>query len=262
MARIFISGSSTGLGLMAGQLLVAQGHRVVLHARTGKRADDARRALPQAEAVVTGDLATIAAAKDLAAQAKALGRFDAVIHNAGVGYQEPCRLTADGLPQVFAVNMLATYILTALIERPKRLVYLSSGMQPACRCQSRGHSLAQAALEWIDGVRGEQAARRHAGFRYCAPLARGAVQCRKARPGCNQDGRPRRVGRLAAGARHPDLACREQRSGCAHDGRLLLSSQAAAAEPADRRCRASGNASRHLPGALGRGYEMTGRMGC
>jgi NAD(P)-dependent dehydrogenase (short-subunit alcohol dehydrogenase family) len=128
MARIFITGSSTGLGLMAGQLLVEQGHRVVLHARNRKRADDARRGLPRAEAVVTGDVETIAAAKDVAAQVNALGRFDAVIHNAAVGYQEPHRLTLDGLPQVFAVNTLATYILTALIERPKRLVYLSSGM--------------------------------------------------------------------------------------------------------------------------------------
>jgi NAD(P)-dependent dehydrogenase (short-subunit alcohol dehydrogenase family) len=75
MARIFISGSSTGLGLMAGQLLVEQGHRVVLHARNGKRADDIRRALPQAEEVVTGDLETIAAAKNVAAQVNALGRF-------------------------------------------------------------------------------------------------------------------------------------------------------------------------------------------
>jgi nucleoside-diphosphate-sugar epimerase len=33
MARIFITGSSTGLGLMAAELLVAQGHQVVLHAR-------------------------------------------------------------------------------------------------------------------------------------------------------------------------------------------------------------------------------------
>ncbi|MBO0763708.1 MAG: SDR family NAD(P)-dependent oxidoreductase [Hyphomicrobiaceae bacterium] len=128
MVRIFITGSSTGLGLMAGELLVEQGHRVVLHARNAARADDARQALPQAEAVVVGDLATITAAKDIAAQVNALGRFDAVIHNAAVGYSEGHRLTADGLPQVFAVNTLAAYILTALIERPKRLVYLSSGM--------------------------------------------------------------------------------------------------------------------------------------
>src|SRR5215472_8073464 len=128
MARVFISGSSTGLGLMAGQLLVEQGHRVVLHARNGKRANDARRALPRTEEVVTGDLETIASAKDVAAQVNGLGRFDAVIRNAAVGYREPHHLTADGLPHVFSINTLAAHILTALIERPKRLVYLSSGM--------------------------------------------------------------------------------------------------------------------------------------
>jgi NAD(P)-dependent dehydrogenase (short-subunit alcohol dehydrogenase family) len=128
MARIFISGSSTGLGLMAGQLLVEQGHRVVLHARNGKRADDARRALPRAEEVVTGDLETIAGVKEVATQVNGLGRFDAVVHNAAVGYREGYRVTADRLPQVFAINTLAAYILTALIEKPKRLVYLSSGM--------------------------------------------------------------------------------------------------------------------------------------
>ena len=58
-----------------------------------------------------------------------LGSFDAVIHNAGVGYREVRRIeTEDGLPHVFAVNTLAPYILTALIHRPKRLVYLSSGL--------------------------------------------------------------------------------------------------------------------------------------
>jgi NAD(P)-dependent dehydrogenase (short-subunit alcohol dehydrogenase family) len=128
MARIFITGSSTGLGLMAGELLVAEGHRVVLHARNRPRAEDARGALPGAEAVVVGDLETIAAAKDVARQVNALGRFDAVIHNAAVGYREPPRTTVDGLPHLFAINTLAPYLLTALIERPKRLVYLSSGM--------------------------------------------------------------------------------------------------------------------------------------
>jgi NAD(P)-dependent dehydrogenase (short-subunit alcohol dehydrogenase family) len=128
MSRIFISGSSTGLGLMAAELLVQQGHKVVLHARSASRAQDALRELPQAEAVVVGDVETIAGAKDIAAQVNALGRFDAVIHNAAVGYREGQRLTSDGLPHVFAINTLSAYILTALIERPKRLVYLSSGM--------------------------------------------------------------------------------------------------------------------------------------
>jgi NAD(P)-dependent dehydrogenase (short-subunit alcohol dehydrogenase family) len=62
-------------------------------------------------------------------QVNRLGDFDAVIHNAGIGYREPKLVkTVDGLPQLFAVNTLAPYILTALLTMPKRLVYLSSGM--------------------------------------------------------------------------------------------------------------------------------------
>ena len=129
MSRIFITGSSEGLGLMAGQLLVEQGHQVVLHARNATRAEAARRALPRAEAVVEGDVISIAGMRQVAEQANRLGRFDAVIHNVGVGYREPRRIeTVDGLPHVFAINVMAPYLLTCLMERPKRLVYLSSGM--------------------------------------------------------------------------------------------------------------------------------------
>jgi NAD(P)-dependent dehydrogenase (short-subunit alcohol dehydrogenase family) len=128
MSRVFISGSSSGLGLMAGELLINQGHQVVLHARNAARANDAKRALPKAEAIVEGDLATIAGAKEVAARVNEFGRFDAVIHNAAVGYRENHHLTADRLPHVFAINTLSAYILTALVERPHRLVYLSSGM--------------------------------------------------------------------------------------------------------------------------------------
>jgi NAD(P)-dependent dehydrogenase (short-subunit alcohol dehydrogenase family) len=128
MSRVFITGSSTGLGLMAAKLLVGQGHQVVLHARNADRAADARRQMGQAVAVAIGGVETIAGAKAIAVQVNALGHFDAVIHNAAVGYRESHQVTADGLPHVFAINTLSVYILTALIERPKRLVYLSSGM--------------------------------------------------------------------------------------------------------------------------------------
>lgn len=125
MSRIFISGSSTGLGLMAGNLLIQQGHSVVLHARNEERAEEARRASPKAAAVVVGDLESIEGAKEVARQVNALGKFDSIIHNAAVGYREAHSLTVDGLPHVFAINTLSAYILTALIECPKRLVYLS-----------------------------------------------------------------------------------------------------------------------------------------
>ena len=128
MSRVFITGSTDGLGLMAARLLAGQGHVVTLHARNEARAADARAALPGAAAVVTGDLATIAGMRSVADRVNALGRHDAVIHNAGVGYREPRIVTADGLCHLFAVNVLAPYLLTALITPPERLVYLSSGM--------------------------------------------------------------------------------------------------------------------------------------
>jgi NAD(P)-dependent dehydrogenase (short-subunit alcohol dehydrogenase family) len=83
MARVLITGSADGLGLMAARLLSGEGHQVTLHARNEQRAQDARAAVPQAEAVIVGDLSSIAQMRSVAQQANALGTFDAVIHNAG-----------------------------------------------------------------------------------------------------------------------------------------------------------------------------------
>lgn len=127
MARILITGSSDGLGLMAAQLLLAQGHTVVAHARNEQRAEHTRRELPHAEAVLVGDFASLDQTRALADAANRLGAFDAVIHNAAIGYKErQRRLTEDGLPEVFQVNTLAPYVLTAIMHRPRRLVYVSS----------------------------------------------------------------------------------------------------------------------------------------
>jgi NAD(P)-dependent dehydrogenase (short-subunit alcohol dehydrogenase family) len=120
MARIFITGSADGLGQLAAKALIAQGHKVVLHARNEKRGQEALDSVPGAESVVTADLASIEETKELASKVNALGNFDALIHNAGV-YQASAE-------EIFAVNTLAPYILTCLIQRPERLVYLSSGM--------------------------------------------------------------------------------------------------------------------------------------
>lgn len=128
MSRVLITGSSDGLGLMAAKRLLAAGHEVVLHARNHKRAQDAQAAAPTAHGIVIGDLASIAGTRGLADQANRLGPFDAVIHNAGVGDREGRIETVDGLEHIFAINVLAPYLLTALIGRPMRLVYMSSGM--------------------------------------------------------------------------------------------------------------------------------------
>jgi NAD(P)-dependent dehydrogenase (short-subunit alcohol dehydrogenase family) len=124
MARIFITGSADGLGRMAARLLVADGHEVVLHARNQCLSKEALLSVPGAEAAVFGDLSSISEAKHVAEQVNELGLFDAIIYNAGVGYRESHRIQAiDGLPQVFAVNSLAAYILTCLIKKSKRLIY-------------------------------------------------------------------------------------------------------------------------------------------
>jgi NAD(P)-dependent dehydrogenase (short-subunit alcohol dehydrogenase family) len=128
MARVFVTGSADGLGFLAGRSLLEKGHDVVLHARNPTRAEEVRMRLQAAMGIVVGDLASLAQTRGVAEQANRLGPFDAVIHNAGVGYQEPRTQTEDGLPHVFAINVLSFYVLTALVERPKRLVYLSSGM--------------------------------------------------------------------------------------------------------------------------------------
>src|SRR5262249_21149034 len=127
VARVFITGSSDGLGLMAARLLIEQGHEVVLHGRNDGRSRDALVAGGRARGAVTGDLSTIAGARTVADQVNKLGRFDAVIHSAGIGYREGRVEIEPGVPSVFAVNVLAPYILTALIEEPARLVYVSSG---------------------------------------------------------------------------------------------------------------------------------------
>lgn len=128
MAKVFITGSADGLGQLAAKELVALGHWVVLHARDEERGEEALKKIPGAMDVLTADLSSIEETKALAAKANALGTFDAVIHNAGVYQISRNSVGAEGLPVLFAVNSLAPYILTCLMHKPKRLIYLSSGM--------------------------------------------------------------------------------------------------------------------------------------
>ena len=142
MSRVFVTGSADGLGLAAVNLLIGQGHEVVGHARNDDRAASLKAAAPGVAGVVTGDLSSAAQTRSVAGQVNVLGRFDAVIHNAGTGYREARKATTeDGHAAVLAVNVLAPYLLTALIERPGRLVYLSSGMH-------RGGNPSTGDLDW------------------------------------------------------------------------------------------------------------------
>ncbi|HEX3407390.1 MAG TPA: SDR family NAD(P)-dependent oxidoreductase [Caulobacteraceae bacterium] len=141
MARIFITGSTDGLGAAAAQSLLDDGHQVVLHARSAERSAEIAGLAGRAAGVAIGDLSSAADVRQIADQVNAIGRMDAVIHNAGVYRRESRGATPEGHATTLAVNTLAPYLLTGLIERPDRLVYLSSGLH-------RGGEGSLADLDW------------------------------------------------------------------------------------------------------------------
>jgi NAD(P)-dependent dehydrogenase (short-subunit alcohol dehydrogenase family) len=141
MARIFITGSTEGLGRAAAQSLLDDGQEVVLHARSTKRTSSLADLAPQAAGVVIVRSAT--ETRHLAEQVNAIGRMDAVIHNAGIYKEQSRGSTPEGHAGILAVNTLAPFMLTALIERPDRLVYLSSGLH-------RGGEGSLRDLDWTD----------------------------------------------------------------------------------------------------------------
>ena len=131
VARVFITGSADGLGHAAAKTLLDQGHEVVVHVRSQARLSAVKELVGQGAIATIGDLSDLAQIRDLASQVNAIGPMDAVIHNAGV---------ISG-SQLLVVNVVAPYMLTALIQRPRRLVYLSSSMH-------RGGHPSLAGMDW------------------------------------------------------------------------------------------------------------------
>jgi NAD(P)-dependent dehydrogenase (short-subunit alcohol dehydrogenase family) len=112
----------------AAQALIDGGHDVVLHARSSERAPALADLAPRSVGVVIGDLRSAAETRSIAEQVNAIGRMDAAIHDAGVYGERSRGSTPEGHAATLAVNTLAPYMLTALIARPDRLVYLSSSL--------------------------------------------------------------------------------------------------------------------------------------
>jgi NAD(P)-dependent dehydrogenase (short-subunit alcohol dehydrogenase family) len=143
VARVFITGSTDGLGRAAARALIDDAHEVVLHARSRERASVIEDLVSRSAGVVIGDLSSAVQTRGVAEQINAIGRMDAVIHNAGAYATSGRSPTPEGHSTILAVNTLAPYMLTALIERPRRLVYLSSGMH-------RGGSASLRDIDWTD----------------------------------------------------------------------------------------------------------------
>jgi NAD(P)-dependent dehydrogenase (short-subunit alcohol dehydrogenase family) len=126
---ILVTGSADGLGLAAARELVADGFAVIGHARNSARAAQLRAQVPDLDDVVIADFAALDEVRAMAATLADRGALQAIIHNAGVGYRERRRIeTVDGHAHVLQVNVLAPYLLTALLPKPQRLVWLSSGL--------------------------------------------------------------------------------------------------------------------------------------
>jgi NAD(P)-dependent dehydrogenase (short-subunit alcohol dehydrogenase family) len=142
MGRIVITGSADGLGLLAARQLVAEGHEVFLHARNAARGAEAVQQVPGAGGLFTADLSSPEETRRLADELNTSGPFDAIIHNAGV-YQAPAQT-------IFAVNTLAPYLLTALVDAPGRLIYLSSGMHLQGRLKPESFTPGSASITYSD----------------------------------------------------------------------------------------------------------------
>jgi hypothetical protein len=150
MARIFVTGSADGLGRTAAQDLLDDAHEIVVHARSNGRLTAVRDLVERGAASVVGNLADLDDTRGVAEQVNLLGRMDALIHNAAV----------DAGSSILPLNVIAPYLLTVLLHRPSRLMYLSSssmhrGRRADVACVERsGHGTSCSLL-------GQQALRHH-----------------------------------------------------------------------------------------------------
>jgi hypothetical protein len=198
MSKVLITGSADGLGREAAKQL-ARGYDVVLHARGEARAHQASAGVPGA--ALPGDPSSITSTRALADLINAAAVFDAIIHNAGIGYREPTRReTEDGLEHVSQTNVLAPYLLTVLVNRPPRLIYLSSGLHRSGDPDLADLQRGARALGRLPGVLRLPALRRGARRRGRSAVGRRRQQLRGPRLGADEDGGPGARGEIGPGA--------------------------------------------------------------
>src|SRR5581483_2792991 len=102
MARIFITGSTDGLGRAAASELIGKGHAVIFHARSAERAGVVADLAARSGGVVIGDLASATETRKIADRVNGSGAVDAIIHNAGI-YDQPGR---DATPEGHARTLV------------------------------------------------------------------------------------------------------------------------------------------------------------
>jgi NAD(P)-dependent dehydrogenase (short-subunit alcohol dehydrogenase family) len=144
-STVLVTGATDGLGRAVATELAGLGATVLLHGRDDPRGEQALRDIQAAtgsERLVwyRADLASLAQVRDLAESVAAeQERLDVVVNNAGIGTTmggDRRRMeSADGNELRFAVNYLAPFLLTRLLEpllmasAPSRIVNVTSAGQ-------------------------------------------------------------------------------------------------------------------------------------
>jgi NAD(P)-dependent dehydrogenase (short-subunit alcohol dehydrogenase family) len=134
---MIVTGATNGIGEAAAVELARQGAHVGITARNPKKADATvakiKAAAPDAAVdVFIGDLSLMADVRKVASEIlDRYDRIDVLVNNAGIQLQEQ-RATAEGFPEMIAVNYLAPWLLTSLLRErivksaPSRVVVTAS----------------------------------------------------------------------------------------------------------------------------------------
>ena len=143
---VLVTGATDGLGKAVSVELARAGATVLVHGRTPERAHEAVADIRAASGstflrACAGDLASLAQVRSLAGEiVDSEPRLDVLVNNAGIGTVGPAggdeRLeSTDGYELRFAVNYLAPFLLTRLLEpllvrsAPARIVNVASAGQ-------------------------------------------------------------------------------------------------------------------------------------
>jgi retinol dehydrogenase-14 len=136
---VLLTGATSGIGLEASVALAGQGARVVMVGRDQAKtvaaaADIASRSGSKEVSYLLGDFSSQAAVRALADAVRSrVDRLDVLVNNAG-GVNKARRLTVDGIETTFAVNHLASFLLTNLLldlvvrSAPARVVTVASAV--------------------------------------------------------------------------------------------------------------------------------------
>lgn len=120
-----VTGSTDGIGLTTAKQLAGRGYDVIIHGRDAQRIETAEAAV---RAVCDGgrvvalspfDLSTVSGSMRLGEQVMQVCqehglKLSVLLNNAGV-YSESLVLTEDNLELTFAVNVMATFVITSLL---------------------------------------------------------------------------------------------------------------------------------------------------